>query len=157
MLSLSQTTGYAIVALSRLEGPGGNPRLVKEVAGETGLSSFYLSKIMHQLGKAGLVITKRGFKGGVTLARKPSEISLLDISVAIDGEEWFGRCLLGLEKCSDERGCPAHRFWKGTREAIHQQLVQTNLEEVADFENRAWANQLLEGRPPTSPPTTGRR
>jgi Rrf2 family transcriptional regulator, iron-sulfur cluster assembly transcription factor len=145
MLSLSQTTGYAIVALSRLNPPGGDPLLIKEVAEATGISPFYLAKIMVRLGKAGLITARRGNRGGIILGRPPEEIALLEISDAIDGNAWLGRCLLGLEECSDERSCPTHAFWKPTREKLRQTMAETSLASVRRFEaGRAetWASQL---------------
>jgi DNA-binding IscR family transcriptional regulator len=44
----------------------------------------YLSKIFQRLGEAGIVETKRGYKGGVKLARPPAEISLLAIDAAVE-------------------------------------------------------------------------
>lgn len=131
--------------MSRLEGPDGTPGQVKKVAEETGVTPAYLSKTVHKLGRSGLLRTKRGVKGGVVLAREPDSITLLEISDAIDGPEWLGRCLLGLEECSDERSCPTHEFWKRTREQIRTTLASTTLDQVKEFEGTGWATQLLSG------------
>jgi DNA-binding IscR family transcriptional regulator len=77
-----------------------------------------------------------GYKGGVQLARLPEEITLLDLARAIDGPQDFDRCLIGLEACSDARACPAHAFWKKTREDIRDTLRRTTLAEVIEFEAR---------------------
>lgn len=99
MLPLSQTTGYAVRALQCLQEPGGHPVLVEEVAEYTGIPRSYLSKLIHKLAKKGLVVARRGHHGGVVLARPSTEITLEDLSDAIDGVAWRKRCLMGLLGC----------------------------------------------------------
>ena len=134
MHPLSQSAGDAILALSCLEDPGGAPVLVQDVAMWTGAPGPYLSKVFHALGKAGLVATKRGRNGGVTLMRPAREITLETIAGAVDGEEWKESCLLGLATCSDERACPVHTFWTEERKRILAELESTTLADVARFE-----------------------
>jgi len=45
----------------------------------------YMAKQMQALSKVGLVISQRGAIGGYRLARPPSEITLWDITAAIEG------------------------------------------------------------------------
>jgi Rrf2 family protein len=89
---------------------------------------------MPDLASAGLVNTKRGLRGGITLTRPPEEINLLEISEAVEARQWLGRCLLGLETCSDERSCPMHEFWKKARQDIEKLLRTTTLAHVRDHE-----------------------
>ena len=115
MQAFSSRTGYAIRALACLCEKGCSSRLIREVAECSGVPAPYLAKLVRKLAEAGIVHSKRGYKGGVQLARLPEEITLLDLARAIDGPQDFDRCLLGLEACSDARACPAHAFWKKTR------------------------------------------
>ena len=142
MLSLSQTAGYVIVAMAELNPPQGPPRLVREVAKDAGIPPAYLSKVVHQLGESGLLISRRGRNGGITLAKSPDEINLLQICEAVEGREWLGRCLLGLEVCTDERACPTHEFWKPLREKVRDRLTALTLADIMRFEGRAWRTQL---------------
>lgn len=134
MLSLSQTTGYAILALSCLEQEGGRLMLAREIAERTSIPKPYLSKILHALGQAGLIVSKRGYRGGVALSRSPASITLMEVAEAVVGHEWRPRCLLGLAECSDERACPMHEFWRAHREQIQEQLRNVTLSQVAAFE-----------------------
>ncbi len=133
MLSLSQSVGYAIQALICLDENPFKSRLVKDIAEDTGVPAAYLAKLLKKLNDADIVASKRGYKGGTWLRRPPSEISLLEISEAIDGRKWLGRCLLGLDECTDSRACPTHEFWKATRQEIEERLRNTSLEEVRRF------------------------
>lgn len=132
MLPLSQTTGYAVRALRCLQEPGGHPVLVEDVAESTGIPRSYLSKLVHKLAKRGLVIARRGHHGGVVLARPSSEITLEDLSEAIDGTAWRKRCLLGLLGCSDATPCVLHGFWQETLEQVLARLRSVTLADLAN-------------------------
>lgn len=134
MLPLSQSAGYAVLALSCLEDPGGQPVLVQDVAAWTGAPGPYLAKIFSTLARAGLVIGKRGNQGGVILAKPAKEVTLDQLAEVLDSAGWRTSCLLGLEECSDERACPVHAFWKDIREKIHGELSALTLADVARFE-----------------------
>lgn len=142
MLALSQTAGYAVLALSSMDGPGGEWRLARHIAEEVGVPAPYLSKILHALARAEIILAKRGYRGGFTLARKAGDISILEIVEAVEDQRWMGRCLLGLSRCTDERACPAHEFWKTTRQRIQDQLQRLTLVEVAKFE-KAYRAKLV--------------
>ena len=134
MLALSQTTGYAILALSCLDGCRDRWVLAKDISECTGIPLPYLSKLLHALNGSGLVRAKRGYRGGFQLAKPAEEVSLLDVSEAVEGRQWIHRCLLGLEDCSDARACPAHEFWREQRARIGEKLRQLTLRDVAEFE-----------------------
>lgn len=57
-----------------------------------GVSPSYLLKHLQSLSAAGLVDTLPGPKGGYRLARAPSEISMLDIVLAVEGPQPAFRC-----------------------------------------------------------------
>ncbi len=130
MLPLSQTTGYAVRALRCLEEPGGHPILVETIADYTGIPRSYLSKLVHRLAKQGLVVARRGHHGGVVLAKPAREITLEELSVAIDGTAWRNRCLLGLLGCSEETPCVLHEYWGTMRGDILMRLSQVTLADM---------------------------
>ena len=136
MLSLAKTTGYAIAAMSHLDLPGGEPAGLRDIAQKAHVPYAYLAKRMPELVAAGLVRSVRGKHGGVLLARPPAEITLLQISEAVEARQWLGRCLLGLVTCSDERACPAHEFWKATRAQIEITLRGVTLADVIAHEKK---------------------
>lgn len=136
MLSLSKSTGYAILALSCLQSCPARWILAKDIAGCTGVPLPYLSKLLHALTGSGLIETKRGYKGGFRLSRPADEINLMMIAEAVDGNAWLPQCLLGLEGCSDARACPTHEFWSAERLRIEQQLRTLTLRDVAEFESQ---------------------
>ena len=136
MFTLSQTTGYAIKALVCLARDSCDHDFIQQIAECSDVPQAYLAKILKRLNEAGLVESKRGYKGGVWLARPATEISLWDISLAIDGDAFLSRCLLGDEFCDDKRDCPTHEFWKGERIKIQAELARTTVEDVVEFERK---------------------
>ena len=136
-LSLSQTTGYAIQALSCLTDDPSQLVFAKDIAKQTKIPKAYLAKILLSLSLSGMIVSKRGYRGGVALTRPANQISLLDIVKAVDGKLETSQCLLGLAECSDERACPVHEFWKVERQRIIDQLRCTTLADLAEFE-KCW-------------------
>jgi Rrf2 family transcriptional regulator, iron-sulfur cluster assembly transcription factor len=143
MLCLSQTTGYAVLALSCLADVGEDRWVLSDSISQcTGIPRAYLSKIMHSLGSSGLIHAKRGYRGGFTLSRPAERISVMDVAMAVEGRAWLPKCLLGLNECSDDRACPTHTFWSEQRTQIEKKLSELSLREVAEYEKKR-GSQLL--------------
>lgn len=78
---------YVVVILARQKDH--QPLKSKLLSQILQVSDSYLHKITRQLAVAGIVATDASKTGGITLARPTSEISLLDIFTAIEGDESF--------------------------------------------------------------------
>ncbi len=138
MLSLSQTAGYALMALSCLDAKGEAFVMEKDIAEKTGISKPYLSKILHRLGQAGLIITKRGYKGGIQLARPAEEISVLEVTDLVEGPEWRSKCLMGMPVCGSQKPCPLHEFWLMEKPKIENKLANLSLKQLIEFQKQGW-------------------
>jgi Rrf2 family protein len=130
MMCLSQTTGYAIRALGCLGEEACHPHLIRDVAACSGVNKPYLAKVFNKLAASGLIITKRGYHGGITLSRPASEITLLEIVKAVEGERWIGPCLLGISECATNEVCPTSALWKQISQQIETVLKTTTLADV---------------------------
>ncbi|AEI38030.1 RrF2 family transcriptional regulator [Zymomonas mobilis] len=138
MLSLSQSAGYAVLALSALYTDSGKLTMAREIAEKANIPRPYLNKILGRLQEAGLITAKRGQNGGLKLTRPSESISVLEVVKAIDGINWANRCFLGLPGCSDKHPCPMHSFWLKARPAIEQQLQEMTLDKVRPFAEAGW-------------------
>ncbi|MBI4659088.1 MAG: Rrf2 family transcriptional regulator [Verrucomicrobia bacterium] len=105
--------------------------------------------------------TKRGYRGGIGLVRPAGAISVLEIVVAVEGEEWMSRCLLGLDNCGEPSSCPTHKFWQRIRREVSEELCRTTL--AAVIASR-WAGGFrtesscgARGRPPANVPNPSLR
>jgi Rrf2 family protein len=139
MLCLSQTTGYAIQALSCLNDSACACQRTAEIARCARVPKPYLAKIVQALVRRGIVRSRRGLGGGVTLARPPEQISLLEIVEAVEGPDWLGECLLNLSECSTSQDCPTYAFWQRVRAEIIAELRNTTLASVIAFKQEAGA------------------
>lgn len=138
MLTLSQTAGYALLAMSYMDPDCQEMVLAKDLSDQTGITKPYLSKLLYKLGQSGLINGKRGYKGGITLARPASQISVLDIANAIDGSDWQHKCVLGLPGCGNHMPCPLHDFWGKERERIAKKLRELTLKKVIQSKEPGW-------------------
>jgi Rrf2 family protein len=100
--------------------------LVREIAGITEMPLPYLSKIFQRLAEAGIVESKRGYKGGVKLTRPPGQITLLQINAAVES----GRA----GEVSEESPRP-NTFWQAFHQSYRDKLAAMTLEQVLAFEN----------------------
>lgn len=130
MLSLSHTTGYAILAMSCLHRCGERLMSTRDVAACTGIRQPYLAKILHTLVRSGLIAAKRGYRGGFSLTRAADQISFYDIAVAIEGEAFLPTCMLGLGTQLRGRACPGRSFWQRERQRIARHLRRMTLVDV---------------------------
>lgn len=130
----SSTCQYAIRALVCLalhEGP--RPVLARDIAAAEDIPKQFLAKILHNLRNQGLVSSQKGPGGGFLLARPPSEITLAEITQAVEGREDRSKeCILGLAECSDEAGCPLHDAWKRFRLQYDMAIGTLTLSQMAD-------------------------
>jgi Rrf2 family nitric oxide-sensitive transcriptional repressor len=106
-LLLSQTTEYALRAMSCLAYMPEGLVSTGELAEVTLVPMNYLAKVLQSLAKADLISGRRGVGGGYRLAKPANEITMLDVINAIDPIERIRDCPLKLENHSG-RLCPLH-------------------------------------------------
>jgi len=79
----------------------------EEIAKGTEVSVGYLSKVLQVLGRAGLVTSQRGLRGGYKLSLPPSRVTILDVVNAVDPIKRIRECPLG-KKGHGKRLCALH-------------------------------------------------
>ena len=112
---ISQSAEYALrAALHVAENDRNGPVRVQDIARDLDVPRNYLSKILHQLGRADVVASTRGPHGGFRLAAPPEDIPLARVVEPFEPNLVDGRrrYLLGREACSDDDPCGAHHHWK---------------------------------------------
>ncbi len=129
---LSQTAEYAMRAAVHLASlPPDSGAFAGDVARELGVPVNYLSKILHQLAAAGILLSRRGRHGGFQLAVPAAELTLADIVAPFDDVDEFRECLLGRPRCTDRNACPAHARWKPIATAVLDFLQTTTVADLA--------------------------
>jgi len=131
---LSNTAEYALRAMVFLsQAEPGRVMPGRDLSAASGVPAKYLSKILLDLNRAGMVSAMRGQGGGYRLSRDAKDIRLIEVVEIFDRERAHPRCLLSFDKeCSDASGCSAHDRWKMVRTAYLTFLDSTSLADIAD-------------------------
>ena len=143
MISLSQSVGYAVLALAQMDPEGKALVLASDIAEAANIPKPYLAKVLARLQAAEIVEAKRGQGGGLRLTRKAGEISVYEVADAIEGPAWRTTCLLGIPGCSEGKPCPAHEYWGAARAEIVETLRAMTLDRVRDFTEAGWKMPVL--------------
>jgi Rrf2 family transcriptional regulator, nitric oxide-sensitive transcriptional repressor len=149
---ISKTSEYALRAMVFLaESPApSNP--LQAIAGTTQVPSGYLSKVLQQLVRAGLLNSQRGLGGGFSLARPASELSVYEIVQAVDPLSRIRECPLHLPEHRDQL-CALHRRLDDVMEMVEHSFRLTSL---ADLLKKPIFSKMLEpGNGPGPGPAAG--
>jgi len=138
---LSNTCKYAIRSLIYLANyaPDNKKIGIKKISEDLGIPSPFLGKILQKMAREKILSSTKGPHGGFGLGRKPEDITLYDIVVHVDGEDYFNNCIIRLEPCScfseDITTCPVHRRFSYIRNELINFYKSTNLFDIIeDFE-----------------------
>jgi Rrf2 family protein len=100
---------------------------IKEIAENIGSPEPFLAKILQNLRREGLLQSNKGPNGGFYLDEEGLRRPLADIVAAIEGDEIFTGCGMGLSYCSEEKPCPLHNEFKKVRNQITEMLYKITI------------------------------
>ena len=107
---VSLTAEYALRAVAYLAMEYGEPRTVHQIAEATQVPADYLSKVLQELSKLGLVRSQRGLYGGFSLLRDPAELTVLEVVQGVSPIHRITRCPLQREGHESGHLCPLHQL-----------------------------------------------
>jgi Rrf2 family protein len=126
-MQITRQADYAVRAVLYLAQLGEEKRAAtSQIAQEQQIPPSFLAKIVSQLSVAGLLQTSRGARGGVSLARSPEEISLLEVVEAIDGPILLNECVSQNGACVFGDDCPMRPIWCEAQSELVSRLRSTN-------------------------------
>jgi Rrf2 family transcriptional regulator, nitric oxide-sensitive transcriptional repressor len=125
----SQTVEYALRAVVYLAYEAPEARTTEQIHQATRVKRAYLSKILQGLARKGIVQTQRGVGGGVSLAKAPEELTILDVVNAVEPIERITTCPLGLSS-HGARLCPLHKRMDAALASVETAFKNTTLAEV---------------------------
>jgi Rrf2 family transcriptional regulator, nitric oxide-sensitive transcriptional repressor len=106
-IMISQTVEYAlraIVTIAQHEGQTCTARKISDIAQ---VPSAYLSKLMQNLVRGGLVRSQRGLNGGFVLNRDPKDLTIWEVVDVIEPMKRIATCPLGIQSHAGAL-CPLH-------------------------------------------------
>lgn len=130
-MQITRQADYAVRAVYYLAKMGPERRAAtSQIAEIQQIPPSFLAKIVSQLSVAGLLQTSRGARGGVSLAKPPEEITLLEVVEAIDGPILLNECVLNSGACTFGQDCRLRPTWCEAQENLVKHLKTTNFDTI---------------------------
>ena len=130
-MQITRQADYAVRAVLHLaQMKNGERAATSSVAKEQRIPPSFLAKSISQLSIAGLLHTSRGARGGVTLAREPKDITLLEVVEAIDGPIQLNECVAEGGVCSFDDHCPIRSVWCEAQDELVERLKKTDFAQL---------------------------
>lgn len=147
MAHLGSSVEYALHCLLWLVDPASGQPSSRDLAELQGVSPSFMAKIFPKLEKAGIVTAAAGLRGGYRLARAATDISVLDVVDAVEGnkplfdcQEVRGRCAVFNGKppaWSTSGVCGIHAVMLRAEKSMRRELALTSLADLsAGFGNK---------------------
>ena len=127
-LELTRRADYgvrAMLALARHEGD--EPLSAARIAGSMAIPPRFVGQVMGDLVSAGFVEARTGRGGGYRLRRRPTEISILAIVEATEGDSRRRVCVLRNAPCSVDGQCDVHSIFQAAQDALIERLSAATL------------------------------
>ena len=127
MFGLSTKAFYGLKAMTALGWlPEDKTLQIQEIASARKIPQAYLEQILMLLRRANLVKSYRGASGGYALAKKASEITLLEILEPLEGE----LSILGEMDQGENMGF----IWNDIETSLRQKMTSMTLEHIVNSE-----------------------
>lgn len=163
-MHLTREADYAVrVVIDLAVREPGTVVRTEELTGSTAVPPAYLKKIVQALGRAHLVQTRQGPKGGVSLRRDPETITLRHVVEAVEGPIHLNRCLVRAGECERDRFCTVHPAWREIQAVLAREMDRFTMSQLAGKPRRGGRETVPDPRPPVPgggaeeqrPPRTG--
>ena len=131
-MQLTRAADYGVRIMIHLASlPLGTRQNLSALAQAGDVADNFLSNVLQQLGRAGLIDSQRGINGGFALAKPAEAITMLDIVEAIEGRLLLNTCLAPGESCGRKSWCPAHTVWVEAQAAMAGVLRKATIASLA--------------------------
>lgn len=139
-MQITRQADYALRAVLYLVNIGSERRAAtSQIAEEQNIPPSFLAKIVSQLSVAGLLQTSRGARGGVSLARTPDKISLLEVIEAIDGPILLNECVIDSGICVFGESCALRPIFCDSQAELVNRLERTTFDKVTNTNGKPLA------------------
>lgn len=127
-LELTKRADYAIRTVIALARAADGERLsVRRVAADQMVPERFLSQVMRDLVRAGLVDGTVGRSGGYRLAKPSKAISLLDVVEAVEGDSRRRVCILRGGPCVRDGVCDVHAVFAAAEDDMLGRFRTTSI------------------------------
>jgi Rrf2 family protein len=130
LLKVAEAASLAVHTMATLVTHQERRVSAKEIAAFHKVSEAHLAKVLQRLGRAGLVTSVRGPKGGFTLGKKPERITLLAVFEAVEGPIGFRDCMFPKKVCRG-KACVMGDALHDANQILRDYLTTTTVAELA--------------------------
>ncbi|MFZ0392796.1 MAG: Rrf2 family transcriptional regulator [Terracidiphilus sp.] len=131
-MQLTRAADYAVRVMVHLAAPEGESRVsLPALARATGAPESFLSKVMQELTRSGLIVSQRGHAGGFAIAPRGRQASMRQVIEAVDGPIQLNLCLGTDKSCARRSWCPAHPVWMKAQQAMLAVLDRARIVDLA--------------------------
>ena len=137
-MKLSTKGRYAVMALADLaKFDNNNPVSLRDISLRQGISLLYLEQIFLKLKKNKIVTSVRGTNGGYILNKKPLDIKLSEIFLAVDEKVKTIGCDKQSKKGCNGKSekCITHNLWDELELHINTFFENKNLNQLIENKN----------------------
>jgi len=127
----SNSTQYAlrtIVYMAKNKKEGKNT--VVDLAEKLSIPQPYLSKVLQQLSRNGVISSSKGRGGGFYLSEEDIQRPLIDVIICMEGYNVFDKCVLGLNECSESNPCFLHPQFKAFKKSVEKSVKEQSVEDL---------------------------
>ena len=122
---------YALRALTFVVADASKERFqARDICEKAEIPESFTRKVFQALVQGGFLEAHRGPGGGYSLTRDPSEITLLEVIQAVEGEDTYDHCVLGFAECGKANPCPLHEIWVHSKKSLLSNLSNTTLDQL---------------------------
>lgn len=127
----TSSTQYAIRAIVYMARNKSDKKFkVAELAAELNIPPPYLSKVLQNLARNGVISSTKGPGGGFFVDDSNLKMRLIDVITATEGPMIFKKCILGLDSCSEKNPCFLHNEYVQIKKILERPLYQTDFEDL---------------------------
>ena len=120
----------AVLTLARAE--DGEVVPARRIAKEMDIPVRFLPQVLGDLSRAGIVEARLGRVGGYRLSRPASDVSLLAVIEASEGDARRQTCVITGKDCGKGELCEVHDVFSEAQDAILARLDDVSVAEVVD-------------------------
>lgn len=143
MLKINRQTDYAVrVVLALAKRPSGTRVSTPKIRHEMLIPPALLQRIVAKLANGGFITTQAGRDGGLTLARHPAQINLLQVVEHFEGTIYLSDCIVKPGNCPFDLRCPVRCRLVRLRDVLRSELEKTTFEDLANDAQAIQSGQM---------------
>ena len=128
----------AVYELARRHGQGYIKTI--DIAAVQAIPSRFLERILSRLKRSGMIMAKRGFRGGYQLAMPPDQITIGQVLKLMEEFEHESECVecISKQNCALAGNCAFIFLWRKVKSAIDEVYDQTTMADLLMEQENLW-------------------